>query len=989
MTTRSLGSLTLDLIARIGGFRDGMDQASRIASSKSREISQSVSRNVSSGFRDAEKSISDFTTRFLSLAAAYTATQKAFSAADAWTGLNNRIRIVTNGTEEFNQAQSSILSIARETRQSLSSTAELYQRIAQNQDELKLSGQGVADIVSTISKTLVISGTSASSAQAALVQLGQAFASGVLRGEELNSVLEQAPALAKALADGLGVSVGQLRSLGAAGELTADAVIKALQSQAEAVDETFSKVSQTIGQGIEVAKTNLTETVGRLDDATGASQALSAAIVTLSSNLAPAAAAFSAFASVKIAQNISERARAFALERAAIIDSTKAQLSKAQATELATRVELRQAQAAALAAAGTKAEIQLRAQAAAATLAHRQATIALTAAQAQATAATGALSAALRGAVGFLGGPAGIAFLVASTAASWLLFRDNNSAANKALIDFNGTLDDSISKFNELNKQQQLGEIKRLSEEAASSFDELSDSVQKVQASLSGTVRDTDALFEFGRGARELLNQFREGSITADQFSQGISDLRAETDKSSTASQYLKDRLSESEAQIGTIAREYARQNGLLQDFRGAQNNAAVAVDDTTDALRAQERALAAGQKSLNDFIGKLQSGLDSRIISNVRKTQGEFAALQVEVGNYIIAAGGASNLTQDQRTAINDYLEQSKRLIDQEKAFDESRKSSRSGRSRKEEISDYERLTAQFKEQIALFGESSNAAKVSYDIQAGAIKGLTDAQKESLIQQAETLDALAKEKELRDQVAEALREETEQYIAQKQAISDYLGDLEFENELYKLNNAERERAIALRRLGIEAGSEEDANLQRLIAEGQALRDQAEVLDTLRGEASNFIVDIASGAKSLKDAFKDALDNIHQQFLRIISERLVERLLGAGGTSGGGQAGGFFASILGSIGGRAGGGSVKPWSMYQVNETGMEGISVNGRDYLMTGSKGGIVSANPRTGGINQTVNIQVAGRIDRRTEEQIARSVGRESQRGLARTGA
>ncbi|WP_288076747.1 tape measure protein, partial [Pseudomonas sp.] len=179
------------------------------------------------------------------LAAAFSV-KEFYDAAEAYSTLTNRMKLVTNGAQELAAAQSAVFSIAQSSYQPLGATAELYQRIATNQKELKLTGEGVAGVVGTISKTLAISGASAASAQAALVQLGQAFASGVLRGEELNSVMEQAPALAQAIAKGMGKTVGELRSLGAEGKLTADAVVKALQAQKDAVDELFSKTSVTI-----------------------------------------------------------------------------------------------------------------------------------------------------------------------------------------------------------------------------------------------------------------------------------------------------------------------------------------------------------------------------------------------------------------------------------------------------------------------------------------------------------------------------------------------------------------------------------------------------------------------------------------------------------------------------------------------------------------------------------------------------------------------
>lgn len=216
------------------------------------------------------------------LAAAFSV--KAFyDASEAFATLNNRLRLVTDGAAQLAEAQKSIFSIAQESRQPLTATAELYQRIATNQAELNLTGKGVAGVVGTISKTLAISGTSAQAADAALVQLGQAFASGTLRGEELNSVLEQAPALAQAIAKGMGKTVGELRSLGAEGALTADAVVKALQAQANAVDDQFSKIVPTIGSSLTALGNSFTGFVGELDQAVGTTGAFAKQILALSS----------------------------------------------------------------------------------------------------------------------------------------------------------------------------------------------------------------------------------------------------------------------------------------------------------------------------------------------------------------------------------------------------------------------------------------------------------------------------------------------------------------------------------------------------------------------------------------------------------------------------------------------------------------------------------------------------------------------------------
>ncbi len=127
-----------------------------------------------------------------------------------------------------------------------------------------------------------MSGASANESQAALLQFGQALSAGVLRGEELNSVLEQAPALAKTLADGMGITVGQLRTLGQEGKLTAENVIQALQSQAGAVNQQFATIETTGGQALTVLSNSLIKVVGDLDVATGSSTAFAGVIQDLS-----------------------------------------------------------------------------------------------------------------------------------------------------------------------------------------------------------------------------------------------------------------------------------------------------------------------------------------------------------------------------------------------------------------------------------------------------------------------------------------------------------------------------------------------------------------------------------------------------------------------------------------------------------------------------------------------------------------------------------
>ena len=199
-------------------------------------------------------------------------------AADEWTVFQNRLKLVTETTAELKEAEDGILAIAKRTGQELGGAAEVYQRLAANKKELVLSDKELLQITETINKSIVVGGSTAQGASAALTQFGQAMASGVLRGEEFNSMMEQAPGLARALADGLGVGVGQLRNMAENGELTAERVTQALLKAGVNVDAQFKKMDLTIAQSATNFKTSLTEFIGKSNEASGAAKVLSGAI---------------------------------------------------------------------------------------------------------------------------------------------------------------------------------------------------------------------------------------------------------------------------------------------------------------------------------------------------------------------------------------------------------------------------------------------------------------------------------------------------------------------------------------------------------------------------------------------------------------------------------------------------------------------------------------------------------------------------------------
>lgn len=176
------------------------------------------------------------------------ATAGLFQFADSLTNLDTRIALVTNSSKQATKAFTDITDIAFSTRAPLSAVADLYQKIATNADRLQASQREVAIVTQTVSKAVQASGANAVQAEAAIMQLGQALGSGNLAGDELRSIMENALGLGKAIADGMGVSIGKLKEMGAAGELTSDKVFQALLKQSGQINNNYAKIGVTFSQ---------------------------------------------------------------------------------------------------------------------------------------------------------------------------------------------------------------------------------------------------------------------------------------------------------------------------------------------------------------------------------------------------------------------------------------------------------------------------------------------------------------------------------------------------------------------------------------------------------------------------------------------------------------------------------------------------------------------------------------------------------------------
>ncbi|MER5068860.1 tape measure protein [Morganella morganii] len=216
---------------------------------------------------------------------AYLSVSAVTSYAEAWTVLNNKLVNSIKTGETLAVVNQRVFDIAQNSRSSLDGIATLYSRLERAMRSAGLSGQELGQITTTISKAMTVSGATAAESEGALIQLSQALASGVLRGQEFNSMSEQAPALMKGLADSIGVSIGELRKMAGEGKLTTDVLLKAFREMGPTIEREFANTTQTMSQSLQIASNNITKFFGESSAVKSFTSIFNSSVVTASESL--------------------------------------------------------------------------------------------------------------------------------------------------------------------------------------------------------------------------------------------------------------------------------------------------------------------------------------------------------------------------------------------------------------------------------------------------------------------------------------------------------------------------------------------------------------------------------------------------------------------------------------------------------------------------------------------------------------------------------
>ncbi|OZN61559.1 hypothetical protein CIT29_27900 [Klebsiella pneumoniae] len=259
--------------------------------------------------------------------------QQVASYADAWTELNNKVANSVRTGETQAEVMQRIFDVSQATQSSLNGTATLYARLERGTRTYNTSAEDLTRLTTIINQGFAVSGATAQEAENAIIQLSQGIASGVLRGEEFNSVSEQGSRLMVALADSMGVSIGQLRAMAAQGQLTTDVVVKGLLSQGDAIGKEFANTTVSIAKGLQVAGNNVTKFFGENSTVKSFAAGFRDSVITISENLETLSGALIIVAGIMGSRYVG----ALAMATAAKVQDTAASIAQSKASAVAAK----------------------------------------------------------------------------------------------------------------------------------------------------------------------------------------------------------------------------------------------------------------------------------------------------------------------------------------------------------------------------------------------------------------------------------------------------------------------------------------------------------------------------------------------------------------------------------------------------------------------------------------------------------------------------
>lgn len=546
----------------------------------------------------------------------YLSASMVASYSEAWTELNNKLSNSVRASESLIDVTQRVFDISQATRSSLDATATLYARLERGTREYNTSAADLAKLTSIINQGFIVSGATAQEAENAIIQLSQGIASGVLRGEEFNSVAEQGSRLMVALADSMGVGIGQLRKMAAEGKLTTDVVVNGLLSQGDSIGKEFAKTTRTMSQAFQEAGSNLTKFLGENTTIKASINVFSDAVITVSQNLSEMGTILTAVAAVIGSRYVGALAMASVaqIKKArdtitAVMATRQATIAERDAAAVLARKALADKEAAAFAlkrardqhqlTIGTNAEAtalanvtRLRTIYTNAAIASTQANQALSASQARVAATALTMSnamKALNAASAPLGGPMGALMLIG--AAVYYVI-DAMKSAKQAARDYSNELPDLIERLKELNKVQLDAARVKTSQNIAQKKEDISDLKEEVE-SLTKQLSIQKKLNESGVWRPDSARE-KEKELTND-----LAIAKANLDSKTTELSYSENALLQIDRQINKVVADQMEEARKLHDELG---NGVQKVQMLSDAQDFFAKKLGISTQAIKDF---------------------------------------------------------------------------------------------------------------------------------------------------------------------------------------------------------------------------------------------------------------------------------------------------------------------------------------------------------------------------------------------------
>ncbi|HHN8606210.1 TPA: tape measure protein [Klebsiella quasipneumoniae] len=511
--------------------------------------------------------------------------QQVASYADAWTELNNKVANSVRTGETQAEVMQRIFDVSQATQSSLNGTATLYARLERGTRTYNTSAEDLTRLTTIINQGFAVSGATAQEAENAIIQLSQGIASGVLRGEEFNSVSEQGSRLMVALADSMGVSIGQLRAMAAQGQLTTDVVVKGLLSQGDAIGKEFANTTVSIAKGLQVAGNNVTKFFGENSTVKSFAAGFRDSVITISENLETLGTALIGAAAImggRFAGALAMATAAQASRVKATIQGIVATRQSAQQEAAAASVTARKAVAdkdAALSALnlataeynvakGSAAEafalenvIRLRGIYVATSAEAAFANNALAASQAK-VAATGITFAntmkVVNSVTAPLGGPIGV---IAIVAAGWYLYSQRQAEARKEAIAFADTVPDVIKRLKDMNLAQAHG----VRADTVTSIEAQKEAISDLKDTISGLQSDYEKYTTLARQYGVTEDQNNGFVIKARDAANELAKKRRDLDGATATLKQTEDALHLINIQVN---------QGIVDQMRAARDNA-------------------------------------------------------------------------------------------------------------------------------------------------------------------------------------------------------------------------------------------------------------------------------------------------------------------------------------------------------------------------------------------------------------------------------